>query len=494
MADDGTIIITCSCGQRMKAPVQAVGKTASCVKCGEKIKIEAPEGQGAPEQAAKDTEVEPGSEKKEKKGPAVAPGASVVQILKDNGLVDDAAIAEADLLRQDLPLADWEALIECGRVSQDDFLGVMSGAGAARLDLSNYNIPLEVVDYVPAELVKKGRLFPVDKLGKMLTIAMACPLDTATIDEVAQATGFKIKTMLASLDELRKVIDYYYPVIRGQAAYDDAFTKELDKEFKEIAGANQVCASVFDAVPPLPFKATVDKLQAMGGEPLEAIREAVAEDPATSMLVLNVANSAAYGFPRRVDNLAMAAAVMGGPALIAAVRGGPSEDYFAKNGGFDHRAFWKRSLVCAKAAQAVAITQKSQRILTVYTAGLLHGIGRLAMLNVLPNCYAKLTAGLTGHELLEKEERLFRVSHPEIGYMVARKLNLPPGITEPLRHHRQFENAVKSTEVTAAVALGAVVADAIEEGREPDLDQETALLEKLNLTPAQVSEIVSAIS
>lgn len=492
MADGETIIVTCSCGQRMKAPVQAIGKAAACVKCGEKVLIQRPED-AAESAPAQESEQAAGPPRK-KPSPAFREGASVLELLRENNLVDDEGLKEAELIRKDMGWADWEALVEIGRVKQEDFMKIMAGANAARIDLKNYTIPTEVTDLVPEELVKKGRLFPVDKLGKMLTIAMACPLDQASIDAVAQATGFKVKVMLASLDDLRNVIGYYYPAIRGQAAYDDAFTKELDNEFKEIAGNNTVCARVFDADPPLPNKASVDKIQSMSSDGLENLRNALADDPVTALLVLSIANSAAYGFPRRVDNLAMAAAVMGSQALVSAVRSVPAEDYFSLNGSFDFKGFWNRAAVCARAAEAVAETQQTQRSLTAYTAGLVHGIGRLALNEVLPNSYAKLTEGLTGKALLEKEQRLFRVTHPEIGYMVARKLNMPVGITEPVRHHRQFENASKSTEVTAAVGLAAIMADAVEAGAPPKFDQESDLLDKLNLTPAKANDIFKIIA
>lgn len=490
MSDVETIIVVCSCGQRMKAPVQAIGKAAACVKCGEKVRIQRAEDAAEP---AADAQRASGPPAGKSSGPVIRNGATVLELLRENGLVDDEAMEEAECVRQDMGWADWEALLEIGRVEQKDFMKVMSGANAARIDLKNYTIPTEIIDIVPEHLIKKGRLFPVDKLGKMLTIAMACPLDRDSVDAVAEATGFKVKVMLAPLQELRTVISYYYPAIKGQAAYDDAFTKELDNEFKDIAGDNPVCARVFEADPPLPNKSTVDKIQSLAGGSLEELRSALADDPMTSLLVLSIANSAAYGFPRRVDNLAMAAAVLGPQALVSAVRSVPAEDYFSLNGPFDFKRFWDRAGVCARAAEAIAATQQTQRNLTAYTAGLVHGIGRMALNEVLPNSYAKLTDGLVGEELLKKEQRLFRVTHPEVGYMIARKLNLPAGITEPVRHHRQFENASKSTEVTAAVGLAAVMADGVESGRPPKFDIHTDLLDKLNLTPAKASEIFTSI-
>lgn len=39
--DTAELLITCGCGQKMKLQAAAMGKTVTCVKCGEHVKISA---------------------------------------------------------------------------------------------------------------------------------------------------------------------------------------------------------------------------------------------------------------------------------------------------------------------------------------------------------------------------------------------------------------------------------------------------------------------
>ncbi len=502
MADSaGTIIITCSCGQKMKVPSEAVGKTASCVKCGEKVPIRG-EAPAAPEAApASPPPAEPPPRSSDTPAqtdePGLPDGISAIEALKAIGLLDDAGLAEVELIQKDLPWADWEAVVETGHVTPEDFYALMAKHCAVRkIDLKNYHIPHDAVDFVSEELVKEGVLFPVDKLGKMLTIAMACPMDRAMIDKIAQVTGFKVKVLLAPLADLRETIRYHYPTRHGQISYSDAFTKELHNEFNDEIVGSVLFERMFSADPPKGMTTTIDALQsaaADGAEALQKIHSIIASDPVTGLTVLSAANSAAYGFPMRVDNIAMALTVLGPEATAKLTKTMPSEDYFALVGQFDFKAFWKRSQFCANAAGKIAEKFDMQRVLTAYTAGLFHAVGRLPLCAALPNSYAKLTQGISGTELLELENRLFGTNHAMSGYLLTRKLNLPRGITEPVRYHRDFAQATKSTEITAAVALAAIMADAMENSSALNLDAEIPLLDKLRLAPADTEAIFQAV-
>ena len=70
----------------------------------------------------------------------------------------------------------------------------------------------ELLALVPAEIARKHELFPIDKMGKLLTVGMVCPLDKAAITDVEACTGLRIKPMLCTTADVRKALDRYYPV------------------------------------------------------------------------------------------------------------------------------------------------------------------------------------------------------------------------------------------------------------------------------------------
>ena len=495
--DTATSLIACEYGQKMKVPADAIGKTASCVKCGGKIKIT--EDLIAQASGAADPPPDPPRSGNGNR-PAPVPGntSPIVSALLAKGIADAAGLQEAQLVQQDVQRTDWETLIAIGRVSSKDFHDFMSEQeGMTNIDLKNYSIPGDVLDFVPGELVRKGRLFPVDKLGKLLTIAMACPIDAATVEEVESTTGLKIKVMLCNLDDLRRSIHMYYPEKREQVAHDDTFSKDLAKEFNELLEMNPVARKAFDLEPLAPLKASVDRaLQAgaRGDAALAQLKKVVSQDLTCASLILSPANSAAYGFPKRVDNLDMATAVLGADVICRILQSIPAEDYMALDDDFDYKKFWTRSIFCAVASQAIATTMESQRVQTAYAAGLLHDIGRLGMHKILPHSYVVVTKDLSATEIFAAEERVYHIAHTEVGYMLARKWNLPSGITEPIRYQRDPAGAGKSREVVSTVALATLMADAYEIGGQPELKEQGELLETLNMSSTKATMIYKKLT
>lgn len=81
------------------------------------------------------------------------------------------------------------------------------------LPLSSYEIPVEIIKLVPVDIVEKHWLIPVDKIGNVLTIVMADPLDTQAIKEVEEITGCKVQVSLGLLSEITDALELYYRII-----------------------------------------------------------------------------------------------------------------------------------------------------------------------------------------------------------------------------------------------------------------------------------------
>lgn len=482
-------------------PAGAVGKVAACVKCGIKIKISekntvAPGVPSPPATAPKEPEERP-RRKEQRKGTAPAPVARdsehITKAFLEKGLVDEASLALARLIQQDLPKNTWEILIDTGQVSQEDFHALMSEQkGVARIDLQNYNIPNDVVEFVPEDIVRRGILFPVDKLGKLLTLGMACPIDAEIVDEVQERTGLKVKTMLCDLADLRKTIKVFYPPDRLHVSYDDTFGKEMVREFATTIENIEVAQRVFDLglLPPAgPAAGGVKELAAQSEPDIRAVAEVLALDPTSAALILSVSNSAAYGFSKRVDNIGMAVTLMGVDAANTVLSAVEPKDYQQQFADFDYADFVRRSRFCSQAAHAIGDAAGSMRAVTAQAAGLLHEIGRLVLLTALPTSYATVTKGKVGEDLVAVEERTYRMNYTEAGYMAARKWNLPSGITEPIRFHRSPEKATRSREVVSIVALASLMTEARDSGEEAFPEDTTPLLQNLKLNREQVENV-----
>ncbi|RKY33119.1 MAG: hypothetical protein DRP74_01025, partial [Candidatus Omnitrophota bacterium] len=81
------------------------------------------------------------------------------------------------------------------------------------LPLSSYKIPAEVIKLVPVDIAEKYWLIPVDKVGNLLTIVMADPLDSKAIKEVEEITGCTAQPFLGILSEIIDAFEAYYKKI-----------------------------------------------------------------------------------------------------------------------------------------------------------------------------------------------------------------------------------------------------------------------------------------
>ncbi|MDQ7063051.1 MAG: HDOD domain-containing protein [candidate division KSB1 bacterium] len=103
---------------------------------------------------------------------------------------------------------------------------------------------------------------------------------------------------------------------------------------------------------------------------------------------------------------------------------------------FSLYTFWKHSVFSAIAAEIIANERKQENIEEALMAGLLHDIGKLVLAQFSPNLFKKYAKMKREHEeSLHLEERIFKVTHTEVGRQVGEKLRLPNTIVEVIKYH-----------------------------------------------------------
>lgn len=133
------------------------------------------------------------------------------QILVDAGLISAKALENALAEQKKSGKKLVETLSEMGALRLSDFERLMARQpGIASIDLDNYRIPPELIELIPEEFAVRHKIFPIDRLGKLLTVGMACPLDEKTIAELNERTGLRVKPILCSFDDIDACIRRYY--------------------------------------------------------------------------------------------------------------------------------------------------------------------------------------------------------------------------------------------------------------------------------------------
>jgi len=388
----------------------------------------------------------------------------VGELLVDAELVSESQIAEALAIQKEEGGKIVQILINLGHLDASKLAAFLSGQpGVASIDLSQYSVSEDVVALVPREFAIRNELFPIDRLGKLLTVGMAFPLDTETVTELETMTGLRVKTLLCNKDDIRNAIENYY-----ETDGDDVENPAVQAERASVGARVESVASLIrqiDALPALPQ--TVERVQAMASSPdiaMKEIADIVAADPGISARLLQLANSSAYGFTGQVDNVHLATSLLGLRETLMVVTSSAVIDLTAQSPAFDHAGFWKHSMRCAVAARKLAAAANHPKTTGIFTAGLLCDIGRFALCESAPSRYAKLPANLNDVELRAAEEKALGLGHPEAGYILAAHWQLPVELSEPIRFHLAPELAQDSKSSVAIVAIASRIVDATEHG------------------------------
>lgn len=399
--------------------------------------------------------------------PAGHPKKRIGELLIDAGLITKADLQEALEVQQREGGKIVDVLISLGRIEPEQFLQFLARQpGIPSIDLASYDIPHSIVSLVPRELAVKHELVPIDVLGKLLTVAMVCPLDSKTIAELEQMTSLRVKALLCGAKDVRAALNRYYPADRAGAPPQAAPRPVTEEDIASLEGPMRLQNAArlirrISALPALPE--TVSRIREATGDPKVTVRmvaDILSMDPPVAAKVLSVANSAAYGFAHRVDDLNLAVSLMGLRETYSIVLSMAVVDVLRKSEVFDYRSFWKESVLCASAARKVAEVINRKDMAGVFSAGLLHNLGRLVLVEVASDAYAKIPRDLRGKELVQAEEAVFGLSHSEAGYELAHHWGLPEDINEAIRFHHTPDLSVKSRDMVAVVAVAAMMVQA----------------------------------
>lgn len=386
-------------------------------------------------------------------------------MLVEAGVITPAMLSEALEVQQQRGTKIVETLVQLGHLTVDEFVNFLSRQpGIASIDLAHYHISNDIVSVIPKELALKHEIFPIDRMGRLLTLAMACPLDAETIAEIQEQTGLRVKPILCHAEDIYTAIHTYYPdevpdedpewrweaIVRKELAAVTTTKARSGMRLQHTADLIKELSSL----PALPV--TVGRVQEAMGDLTISPREVahiISDDPPVAAKVLSVANSAAYGFASQVETIELAVALLGLRETYAIVLSAAVLDLFDVGKRFDYKRFWEESMNAAAAARIIAKSTGNEKHDSVFAAGLLHDIGRIALLETVPDMYVKVSSDLVGDELLQAEQEFAGLSHTEAGYELAVHWNLPGTIALPIRYHHHPDRAESCTVQVGIVAL-----------------------------------------
>ncbi len=166
----------------------------------------------------------------------------------------------------------------------------------------------------------------------------------------------------------------------------------------------------------------------------------ISSDQALTAKLLRLSNSAYYGYARRISTVREAVILLGMRTVRSvAIASGIIDVFKLPEAGldFDCDLFWAHSVTVGLVAEAIARETKLARPEDAFTAGVVHDIGKLAMVLVEPELFGKAIKLVTVEELPygEAEARVFGVSHAQVGARLAQHWKFPEALVEAIHAH-----------------------------------------------------------
>ena len=208
---------------------------------------------------------------------------------------------------------------------------------------------------------------------------------------------------------------------------------------------NRLLIARLPAMPQILVK-LIEHLQAddLGMPELAAL---IANDAGMTGKLLAVASSSAYHRGSRAVNLEQALVALGTDMIKTLVISDSvfqTFNSFPHSGSTDLRAFWKRSLAAAVLARDIARRIDYPHLEEAYLAGLLHNVGRLALLATAPKEYAFNFTALDDEDLCAVEQRTLQITHAEAGAWLVERWQLDSFLADAVLYHHESSERLES--------------------------------------------------
>jgi putative nucleotidyltransferase with HDIG domain len=196
------------------------------------------------------------------------------------------------------------------------------------------------------------------------------------------------------------------------------------------------------------------------------IAKILQEDPAMSVKVLKLTNSAFYGLSREIESVKQAVIIVGLEAIKNLVLSASVLDMF-KGKNIDQEfqeKFWRHSLAVGFCARLLARMGRVRGMLdpdSAFSGGLLHDIGKVIMCCFLQEEHMQVKKERAADRELptyQIEERVLGYNHAQIGSILAEQWKLPRRLTEAVSFHHHPQLATSEEMIPYVIHVANVVA------------------------------------
>jgi putative nucleotidyltransferase with HDIG domain len=160
--------------------------------------------------------------------------------------------------------------------------------------------------------------------------------------------------------------------------------------------------------------------------------------------ILKLCNSAYFGIKVPVSSLHQAVSFLGHRNLMSVIFASCSVKYYRSYvPGYDLEKgeLWRHSVACAILSQILAQKSGQKDHQVLFTAGLLHDIGKLVLSVFVKDRFEEIIDLVRSQRcsFLDAEQRVLGLDHAQLGGRIAEEWNFPPAMSRAISLHHNPE-------------------------------------------------------
>ena len=133
------------------------------------------------------------------------------EILIQRKLITQRQLDEALELQKKESLPVGEILLQQGHIQERDIVvALIIQCHLPYIAVEKYIIHAQVLRLIPKDIARKLLVIPIERVGDVLSVVMANPLDNDAKQQIEQLTGCQVSTFIATKTEVQNAIQHCY--------------------------------------------------------------------------------------------------------------------------------------------------------------------------------------------------------------------------------------------------------------------------------------------
>ena len=138
------------------------------------------------------------------------------ELLVERKVISLEHLSEAFKVQQEKGGLLGQILVSLGYATEEAVAQALTAQyGFPYLPLKHYTIDDELLTIVPENVARQYCLIPVDKIGNMLTVAMADPLNSKAVEDIEMLGRCSVQIFVATMGDVIDAIERCYGANRG---------------------------------------------------------------------------------------------------------------------------------------------------------------------------------------------------------------------------------------------------------------------------------------